>query len=91
MRWSDEKEVIERANDTIYGLGASVWGRDRETVERIGRQIAAGTVWLNEVHQYSPFQAFGGHKQSGLGCENSLHGLMEYTNWQTITLNKAAG
>ena len=34
---------------------------------------------------------FGGHKQSGLGCENSLHGLMEYTNWQTITLNKSDG
>ncbi|MCP4199243.1 MAG: aldehyde dehydrogenase family protein, partial [Proteobacteria bacterium] len=36
-------------------------------------------------------QAFGGHKQSGLGCENSLHGLMEYTNWQTITMNKSTG
>jgi acyl-CoA reductase-like NAD-dependent aldehyde dehydrogenase len=52
--------------------------------------LEAGTVWLNEVHQYSPFQAFGGHKQSGLGCENSLHGLMEYTNWQTITMKKKA-
>ena len=50
-----------------------------------------GTVWLNEVHQYSPYQAFGGHKQSGIGCENSRHGLMEYTNWQTITLRKNAG
>ena len=46
---------------------------------------------MNEVHQYSPHQAFGGHKQSGIGCENSLHGLMEYTNWHTITLNKNAG
>ena len=44
-------------------------------VQRIGSQLEAGTVWLNEIHQYSPFQAFGGHKQSGLGCENSLHGL----------------
>ena len=88
LKWSDEDDVIARANDTIYGLGASVWGRDLEAVERIGSQLEAGTVWLNEVHQYSPFQAFGGHKQSGLGCENSLHGLMEYTNWQTITLKK---
>jgi acyl-CoA reductase-like NAD-dependent aldehyde dehydrogenase len=39
-------------------------------------------------HHYSPYQVFGGHKQSGLGCENSLHGLMEYTNWQSLTLNK---
>lgn len=89
LKWSDEDDVIARANDTIYGLGASVWGKDLEAVERIGSQLEAGTVWLNEVHQYSPFQAFGGHKQSGLGCENSLHGLMEYTNWQTTTLNKA--
>ncbi|MFK7732716.1 MAG: aldehyde dehydrogenase family protein [Pseudomonadales bacterium] len=88
MKWSDENDVIAKANDTIYGLGASVWGKDQEALERIGSQLEAGTVWLNEVHQYSPFQAFGGHKQSGLGCENSLHGLMEYTNWQTTTLNK---
>ena len=91
LKWSDEADVITRANDTIYGLGASVWGKDLEAVERIGSQLEAGTVWLNEVHQYSPFQAFGGHKQSGLGCENSLHGLMEYTNWQTITMNKNIG
>ena len=89
LKWSDEDDVIARANDTIYGLGASVWGKDLEAVERIGSQLEAGTVWLNEIHQYSPAQAFGGHKQSGLGCENSLHGLMEYTNWQTTTLNKA--
>ena len=91
LKWSDEADVVARANDTIYGLGASVWGKDLEAVERIGSQLEAGTVWLNEVHQYSPFQAFGGHKQSGLGCENSLHGLMEYTNWQTITMNKSTG
>ena len=90
MKWSDEADVIARANDTIYGLGASVWGKDLTAIQRIGKQLEAGTVWLNEVHQYSPFQAFGGHKQSGLGCENSLHGLMEYTNWQTITMNKVA-
>lgn len=89
VRWTDEADVIARANDTEFGLGASVWGKDLGAVERIGRQIDSGTVWLNEVHQYSPAQAFGGHKQSGIGCENSVHGLMEYTNWQTITLNKA--
>ncbi len=88
LKWSEEDDVVARANNTIWGLGASVWGRNLETIERIGRRIEAGTVWLNEVHQYSPHQAFGGHKQSGVGCENSLHGLMEYTNWQSVTLNK---
>ena len=91
LKWRDEADVIRRANDTQYGLGASVWGSDLQTVQRIGAQLQAGTVWLNEIHQYSPHQAFGGHKQSGIGCENSLHGLMEYTNWHTITLNKKFG
>ncbi len=91
LKWKDEDDVVDRANATIYGLGASVWGNDLEAVQRIGARMEAGTVWLNEVHQYGPGQAFGGHKQSGIGCENSLHGLMEYTNWQTITLNKVAG
>jgi hypothetical protein len=61
---------------------------DRMAIQRIGHQIQAGTVWLNEMHQYTPHQVFGGHKQSGIGAENSLHGLGEYTNWQTVTLNK---
>ncbi|KRB75070.1 aldehyde dehydrogenase [Nocardioides sp. Root190] len=89
LKWRDENDVIARANDTIWGLGASVWGRDDKATERIARQIEAGTVWINEVHQYSPHQAFGGHKQSGIGCENSLHGLYEYTNWQTITRDRS--
>jgi len=88
LKWKDEADVIRRANNTQYGLGASVWGADLEAVQRIGSQLDAGTVWLNEIHQYGPDQAFGGHKESGIGCENSLHGLMEYTNWTTVTLNK---
>ncbi|ROZ52778.1 aldehyde dehydrogenase family protein [Rhodococcus sp. WS1] len=91
LKWSDEDDVVRRANDTVWGLGATVWGNDLASVERIGRQLDAGTVWLNEVHQYSPHQVFGGHKQSGIGAENSLHGLAEYTNYQTITLNKVPG
>ncbi|MGQ4615145.1 aldehyde dehydrogenase family protein [Nocardia sp. R7R-8] len=91
LRWSDEDDVVARANDTLWGLGATVWGADLAAVERIGKRLEAGTVWLNEVHQYSPHQVFGGHKQSGIGAENSLHGLAEYTNHQTITLNKVAG
>ena len=76
-----------RATASVPPSGAAT----SHAVQRIGSQLEAGTVWLNEVHQYSPHQAFGGHKESGIGCENSLHGLMEYTNWQTITLRKNAG
>jgi acyl-CoA reductase-like NAD-dependent aldehyde dehydrogenase len=89
LRWTDEDDVVARANDTQWGLGASVWGRDLDAVERVARRLDAGTVWINEVHQYAPNQPFGGHKQSGLGCENGIDGLAEYANWQTITLAKA--
>ena len=89
LRWSDEDDVVARANDTQWGLGASVWGSDLDRARRIAERIEAGTVWINEVHQYSPHQPFGGRKQSGLGCENGVDGLAEYTNWQTITLAKS--
>lgn len=88
LKWHDETDVIARANATRYGLGASVWGKDLAAVHRIAPQLEAGTVWCNEIHQYAPNQAFGGHKESGIGCENSLDGLAEYTNWQTLTLTK---
>ncbi|OBH13576.1 aldehyde dehydrogenase family protein [Mycobacterium sp. E1747] len=89
LRWTDEEDVIARANDTPFGLGASVWGTDLSRVERIGRRLEAGTVWMNEVHQYSPHQVFSGHKESGIGAENSVYGLAEYTNHQTITLDRS--
>lgn len=84
LKYRDTEEVIARANDTPYGLAASVWGRDTEEAERIARRIEAGTVWINQVHVFGPDIAFGGHKQSGIGIENSLHGLAEYCNMQTV-------
>ncbi|RWU17218.1 aldehyde dehydrogenase [Pseudomonas alkylphenolica] len=88
LRFSDVEEVIARANGTDFGLAASVWSNDLEEAQRIARRLEAGTVWINHAHQFSPHIAFGGHKTSGLGIENSLHGLAEYTNIQTV-LQKA--
>ena len=59
-----------------------------EEADRIARRLEAGTVWINEVHIGGPHFAFGGHKQSGIGVENSLHGLAGYTNIQTVMTNK---
>lgn len=84
LKYRDIADVIARANHTEYGLAASVWGRDVAQAERIARRIEAGTVWINQVHVFAPSIAFGGHKQSGVGIENSLHGLAEYTNMQTV-------
>lgn len=89
MRFHDVEDVIARANNSEYGLAASVWGKDIEAARAIAERIEAGTVWINEIHSFSPHVAFGGHKQSGIGIENALEGLSEYTNAQTIVTNQA--
>lgn len=84
LRFTDIDDVVTRANDTEYGLAASVWGRDVPTAKKIAERIDAGTVWINEIHSFSPHVAFGGAKQSGVGIENAIEGLAEYTNIQTL-------
>ena len=88
MRFTDIDDVIARANDTDYGLAASVWSADADLAKSIGERIEAGVIWINEIHSFSPHAAFGGHKQSGIGVENALEGLAEYTNTQTIVTRR---
>ncbi|RJG57921.1 aldehyde dehydrogenase family protein [Sphingobium terrigena] len=89
-RFTDLDDVVARANATQYGLAASVWGKDIAAARAVAERIEAGTVWINDIHSFSPHVAFGGHKQSGLGIENALEGLAEYTNAQTIVTNSWA-
>lgn len=88
LRFDDVEEVVRRANDTPYGLAASIWSGNEGLAAEIAADIEAGTVWINEVQHLTPFAAFAGHKQSGLGVENGVEGLLEYTQAQTITLNR---
>lgn len=89
LKWSDEKDVIRRANDTNYGLGASVWTRDMAEGDRISKKLKAGTVWINSHGASSPLAPFGGHKHSGIGAEHGVEGLMAYCNAQVIVTNEA--
>jgi acyl-CoA reductase-like NAD-dependent aldehyde dehydrogenase len=84
LKFRDTDDVIRRANHSDYGLGASVWSRDAEKAKSIAQQLESGNVWINSVQWLSPHAAYGGHKQSGIGVEHALEGLLEYTNIQTI-------
>lgn len=83
------EEAIARANASEYGLGGSVWSADAEAALKVGEQLQTGTVWINETQHLTPLVSFAGHKQSGLGVENGVEGLLEYTNAQTIVVRKA--
>jgi len=82
------EEVIERANDTPFGLAASVWSGDRAKGIEIARQIESGTVWVNEIHIHGIDIPFGGHKLSGFGVENGPDGLAEFTNVKAYMFRK---
>jgi acyl-CoA reductase-like NAD-dependent aldehyde dehydrogenase len=88
LKYSDIDEAVARANDSPYALGASVWSADLTQAQAIAQRLEAGTVWINEAGYLSPLAPFAGHKQSGLGVENGLEGLLEYTAAQTLTWRK---
>lgn len=89
LKFNDIDDVVRRANDTEYGLAGSVWSGDVNAARKVAERMETGTVWINEIHSFSPHIAFGGHKQSGIGIENALDGLSEYTNSQTIVTRDA--
>lgn len=87
-RFADEDEAVERANDTVYGLNASVWTRDLSRGRALASRIEAGTVNINEGYgsAYASYDApMGGMKSSGLGRRHGAEGLLKYTEVQTIS------
>lgn len=88
IKYNDYEDVIKKANNTEYGLAGSIWGKDLELARSIAERLETGTVWINEFQVMAPHLPFGGHKQSGIGIENSIDGLKEYTNTKTIMVKK---
>ncbi len=79
IKYDSDEEAVAIANDSIYGLGGSVFSSSTARAERIARQVRTGTMWINNYHSFGDFCPFGGYKQSGVGRELGHSGLAEYT------------
>ncbi|GAB3626471.1 betaine-aldehyde dehydrogenase [Pandoraea terrae] len=87
MPFSDVDEVARRANDTPYGLGASIWSNDLRAVHRLIPRIQAGTVWVNCHSLIDNALPFGGFKQSGIGRELGRAAIDLYTESQSVLID----
>ena len=88
IEYSDIEEAIAEANDSHYGLGASVWTSDPERGRTLAPQVESGTVWVNTHQAGIPGQPFGGLKWSGIGVEGGPWGMLAYTELQAIHTNR---
>ncbi len=75
------KEVVEKANNTPYGLSAGVWTQNGAKIFHLTQKLAAGVVWANTFNKFDAASPFGGYKESGFGREGGLHGLYPYVKF----------
>jgi acyl-CoA reductase-like NAD-dependent aldehyde dehydrogenase len=90
IQYTDIDQAIAQANDSHYGLGASVWTADPERGRVLAPRVESGTVWVNTHQSGIPGQPFGGLKWSGIGVEGGPWGMLAYTELQAIHTNRAA-
>lgn len=84
IKFSDEKDVIAQANDSIYGLAAAIWTKDFGKAHRVAAAVKAGIVMVNSPFSTFPGLPFGGYKQSGFGRELALETLNLYTETKSV-------
>ncbi len=90
QRFSDEAEAVALANDTEYGLAAGLWTQNLDRAWRVGRAIRAGTIWINTYHHFYDEVEVGGFKRSGIGRQQGLEGLYEFTETKHLNFDGKA-
>jgi acyl-CoA reductase-like NAD-dependent aldehyde dehydrogenase len=88
LKFKDLDEVLERANDTRYGLSGSVWTSDIKRGAEIAAKLEVGTAWVNQHRATSAFVPFGGAKESGYGRQYSVLGLKGYMEPEVVSVAK---
>ena len=86
LRFKEIDEVVERANNSVYGLAAAVWTRDIGKAYAVVNRMRAGTVWVHCFDVFDAAAPFGGFKESGMGRELGEYGLQQYTEVKTVTV-----
>ena len=86
QRFDDLDDVVKAANDTTYGLGASIWTNNLTAAHRLIPRIKAGTVWVNCHNLVDPNMPFGGYKQSGFGREHGRVAVEMYTETKSVCI-----
>jgi betaine-aldehyde dehydrogenase len=84
LPFDDEDDLLQQANDSVYGLAAGIWTADYRCAWRVARKLEAGTVWVNTYKQLSISTPFGGFKQSGIGREKGTGGLRLYQQEKSL-------
>lgn len=85
MTFRTPSEAVELANNTVYGLAASVWTENVNLAHEIAARVKAGTVWINCTNQFDAASGFGGYRESGYGREGGREGLYEYVREKGVT------
>lgn len=82
-----EEEVIDAANDSIYGLASAIFSENISRAHRVAKALKSGTVWVNCYNELHPQVPFGGFKQSGIGRELGEYAIENYTQIKAVHIN----